>query len=379
VLAIAAPPHGSFVAGFSGSGSGTTRDPYIITNENQLQEMKDNLTAHYALGNDIDASGTLYWNGGAGFEPVGTGDNWFVGSLDGRGYKIYDLYIYRRTNFVSLFGSVGSGGVVENVGLENVYVVGRDYTGTVSNYSYSIGNVCVGGLVGFNDGTVSNCYSTGSVNGSGYDVGGLVGWNDGTISNCYSTGYVSGDDCVGGLVGSNWDGTISNCYSTGSVNGSGYDVGGLVGYNFYGGTVSNCYSTGSVSGDDEVGGLVGYNFDGGTVSNSFWDIETSGQATSDGGTGKTTENMKNVRTYTDNTWSVGLSIPWDFVGNPYDNAGNEDIWGINPDVNDGYPFLTGVTPAALPPEEFPWGLAIGIIAAIVVVIVIVALLYRRRH
>jgi len=132
-----------------------------------------------------------------------------------------------------------------------------------------------------------------------------------------------------------------------------------------------------VNGNDGVGGLVGINL--GIVSNSFWDTQTSGQATSDGGTSKTTENMKNVRTYTDLAWSGGLSSAWDFVGNPYDDTRNGDIWGINPDVNDGYPFLMGVTPAAVPPEEFPWGLVIGIIAAIVIAIVIVALLYKRRH
>ncbi len=53
-----------------------------------------------------------------------------------------------------------------------------------------IGNV--GGLVGRNYyGTVSGCYSTGSVLGSG-SVGGLVGWNWGTVSQCYSAGSVSG-------------------------------------------------------------------------------------------------------------------------------------------------------------------------------------------
>jgi len=95
---------------------------------------------------------------------------------------------------VGLFGYVGSGGVVKNMGLENVNVVG------------------------------------------GWDVGGLVGQNYyGTVSNCYSTGSVSGGyDRVGGLVGQNYYGTVSNCYSTGSVSG-GYDrVGGLVGYNSLG-------------------------------------------------------------------------------------------------------------------------------------------------
>jgi hypothetical protein len=136
---------------------------------------------------------------------------------------------------------------------------------------------------------------------------------------------------AGGLIGKNF-GTVSNSYSTVSVNGA-YRVGGLIGFND--GTVSNCYSTGSVKG---YGGLIGENY--GTVSNSFWDIQTSGKTTSAGGTGKTTEQMKNVRTYTDILWSKGLESPWDFVGNPYDDKGNEDIWDINPNINNGYPYLT---------------------------------------
>lgn len=343
------------VSAFSGSGSGTVGDPYIITTVTQLQEMKDGLTAHYALGNNIDASDTATWNEGAGFEPIGTlGDN-FAGTFDGRGYKISDLYM-ERANYVGLFGCVGNGGVVENVELNATLVycenwvgalVGKNF-GAVSN-SYSTGfvdgNYYVGGLVGRNYGTVSNCYSTSTVEGSGNDVGALVGWNDGTVSNSYSTGSVDGNDSVGGLVGYNPIGaTVSNSYSTSSTSGSSY-VGGLVGWN-HDGTVSNCYSIGTVSGID-VGGLVGYN--SGTVGNSFWDNQTSGQATSDGGTGKTTENMKNVRTYTDTAWSEGLTSPWDFVGNPYDDVGDDDNWDIDGLNNNGYPFLSWQTPD--PPDN----------------------------
>jgi clostripain len=469
---------------FSGKGSGTPSDPYVITNVKQLQEMKYDLKAHYVLGNDIDASETRYWNNGQGFEPIGDYDNPFTGSFDGKGYKIYNLYINRVGNYTGLFGYVGQKGIIKNVGLENVeisstggYDVGYDVggligrnEGTVSN-SYSTGYVNgtykVGGLIGDNSGRVSNCYSTGSVNGTTDDVGGLIGRNEGTVSNsystgtvngtlhvggligdnsgtvsnCYSTGYVNGRDLVGGLIGFNVGtvsnsystgsvngtynvggligdnfGTVSNCYSTGTVNGKSF-VGGLIGDNYFGtvsncystgtvngksfvggliggnygivsncystgsvngtggvgglighndgtvsnsystgsvngtgavgglighndGIVSNCYSTGSVNGNNLVGGLIGYNER--TVSNSFWDIQTSGRMYSAGGTGKTTAEMKNVRTYTDVAWSKGLDSPWDFVGNPYDDKGNEDIWDIKPNINNGYPYLTTI-------------------------------------
>jgi len=235
-------------------------------------------------------------------------------------------------------------------------LVGENDHGTITD-CYSTGSVSgprngVGGLVGFNSGTITDCYSRGSVTGTesvggplAPNVGGLIGYNSGTITNCYSTGSVSGYVYVGGLVGENWT-KVSNSYSTGSVTGTGYyaHVGGLVGYNGSGrltncystgsvsgigaylgglvamnsGTITDCYSTGSVSGTGAVGGLVGIN-PGGKVGECFWDIETSGQLTSSGGTPKTTAEMKTMSTFTD--------AGWDFI----------EIWGIG--ENQTYPFL----------------------------------------
>ncbi|MGA2171383.1 MAG: GLUG motif-containing protein, partial [Sedimentisphaerales bacterium] len=161
---------------------------------------------------------------------------------------------------LGLFGWIG--GSVKNLGLENFSVSG------------SSGSEHIGGLVGYNGGTISNCSSTGSVSGSSGSVyiGGLVGYNDGTISNCNSTGAVSGSwEKLGGLVGYNV-GIISSCYSTGAVSGSSYYVGGLVGWNV--GIISNCYATGTVSGYNALGGLVGENYNGnkndnGSISNCY--------------------------------------------------------------------------------------------------------------
>jgi hypothetical protein len=93
--------------------------------------------------------------------------------------------------------------------------------------------------------------------------------------------------------------------------------------------VGNSYSTGSVTGDSEVGGLVGVN--DGTVSNSFWDTETSGQSTSDGGTGKTTAQMQDVTTF--------LGAAWDIiaVANP-DERNPSYAWNIVDGTT--YPFLS---------------------------------------
>ena len=92
----------------------------------------------------------------------------------------------------------------------------------------------VGGLAGWNElGHITNSYAMGNVTGSSFFVGGLVGQNGSdpgnlaTITNSYATGDVNGVSAVGGLVGFN-DGSIEKCYARGRVTGSS-QVGAMVG------------------------------------------------------------------------------------------------------------------------------------------------------
>ncbi|MBS3817339.1 MAG: hypothetical protein KGY76_07235, partial [Candidatus Thermoplasmatota archaeon] len=246
-------------------GSGTKDDPYMITNVTQLQNMTANVTAHYELANDIDASNTTDWNASAGFNPVGTSSNSFTGSFDGQNYTITDLYINRSDkNDGGLFGYINDGAEVSNVGLVDVNITGSNNVGGLV------------GSLGYNGAKVNNSYATGAVNGSS-NVGGLVGTNAGIVNHSYATGNVSGDGTIGGLVGRNgYDGTVNNSYATGDVNGTNWDVGGLVGYNE--GTVNYSYATGNVSGDSSVGGLVGNTGYFTTISHSYATGNVSGNS-----------------------------------------------------------------------------------------------------
>ncbi len=58
-----------------------------------------------------------------------------------------------------------------------------------------------------------------------------------------------------------------------------------------------------MSGSSEVGGLVGNSAGAGTVSTSFWNVPTSGQTTSSGGTGLTTTQMETEATFTSAGWN----------------------------------------------------------------------------
>ena len=169
----------------------------------------------------------------------------------------------------------------------------------------------------------------------------MAGWSlsSSMIKNSLSTGSVSGSNNVGGLAGNCNVTSIGNCYSRGSVNGVSH-VGGLIG-NGSETNIWNCYSTGIIVGTGSyVGGLVGELYWFASCENAFWDYETSGIMSSPyGGTGKTTAEMQNVATFT-NEVTAGLSSAWDFVGNPYGDTGNNDYWDIDGYNNQGYPYLS---------------------------------------
>ncbi len=182
----------------------------------------------------------------------------------------------------------------------------------------------VGGFTSSLDGgTVDKCYATGAVTcGDDYAGGFVADMPGGAIDQCYATGNVTnagGDDYSGGFVGFARAGTIDDCYATGDVIVADFGGGGFVGNNDTACTIDDCYSTGTVTGAT-IGGFCGNN--AGAITNCFWDTETSGQATSDGGTGKTTAQMKTRSTFTD--------AGWDF----------STIWIISGGQNDGYPYLS---------------------------------------
>jgi len=266
-----------------------------VSDFKQLLAFGQNGTLKFRLTNDLDLADEANF-----YIP------YLAGEFDGNGHKISNLsFNFGFVSYVGLFGYLTHGGKVTQVSVENINITGDNL---------------VGGLVGINyEATVSNSYASGNVTGNVH-VGGLVGWDrEGDVSNSYSSGIVTGHGYVGGLVGRNSEGDVSNCYATGNVTGHS-SVGGLVGISWYG-TVSNCYATGSVTGERQVGGLVGSDHEG-TVNNSFWDTETSGQATSAGGTGKTTAEMQEIATFPGAGWNIiavanpsvcNLSYVWNIV------------------------------------------------------------------
>jgi len=276
-------------------GSGTEQDPWLIQSLDDFNEFTadPNYWAGFTrLETDVNLAGREYIT--AIIAPDVNNSDWsfqgtaFTGVFEGNDHQIMELTIDdggAGNDHLGLFGC--NYGHVGNLSLVGGSISGDRYVGGLcgksagphhgtgqsriencSSTAIITGNHWVGGLVGHSGATVTRCYSTGSVLGTGpYTVGGLVGLNgfgdsNALIVNCSSSAHVVGaGNQIGGLIGANIGGSVVNSSATGSVSGIDF-VGGLAGSNFgsnAGDFLWHCYSGGAVTGSNSVGGLVGNN------------------------------------------------------------------------------------------------------------------------
>ena len=336
---------GAMAAEYSG-GTGTQADPYQIGRAGDwttLFSSVEDWGKHFILTASIDFSGAVLM-------PVGNLEVQFTGVFNGDGYVLSNGQI-NLPGIVGtgLFGYVGEGGKIQDVGVEGVDVTGGSSVGGLAGSNsgsivscYTTGAATavdegdtVGGLIGQNSGTVTFSHASGQAAGD-YYVGGLVGQNDGTVSSCYASCVVSGNAYVGGLMGENLEAAVTSCYAAGPVTGNAY-VAGLIGDNK--GPVRECYARGPVHCGAGfclyIGGLMGYDWSE-SVTSSYWDMEATGQAVSGGGEGRTTAEM--TYPYAENTY-----VGWDFAA----------VWAEDEEssINDGYPYLREKAPSEPHPAD----------------------------
>jgi len=265
-------------AQFSGSGSGTKNDPYLILNPIQLSQMRNYLKqdgVYFKLMANIDVSEFIEdeWSS-QGWMPIGTSSTPFKGVLDGNGKTISGLWIKRsNADYVGFFGYTQDA-TIKNVTIVAKDIVGKDNVAGLSGYSdfstfngvnFSAtkiqGGTNVGGLAGkSNYTTISGCsiISTIEITGIGNDVGGIVGCiTSGSISECkVSCNAIIGANGVGGVFGTDNSkvAPITNCHVQGNING-GDDVGGICGHSS--GNITNAVFCGNVTATKKAGGISG--------------------------------------------------------------------------------------------------------------------------
>lgn len=145
--------------GFSGSGSGTSVDPYLVTSATQLNEVRNDFTAYYKQTADIDLSGYPNWTRIG--NSISLDDN-FTGTYDGDGHKVTGLSITSTAaNGNGLFGVVGAGGVIKNLG------VSGDVSGIQSARVFGNEKVTIAMLAGsIGDSKLNTIFTVGKVSTS---------------------------------------------------------------------------------------------------------------------------------------------------------------------------------------------------------------------
>lgn len=267
-------------------GEGTIESPYLVTTAAHLNNIRDDLSAHYKLAANIDLSEFDYGDG-LGWMPLSGSGKFFTGSLDGNGYIISGLSMNRQAGSLGLFGHT-EGAILKNIRLEDVNIQNEGSNSQGSDQNGALAGRIMGGT---------------------------------QVINSFATGQVTGRNYVGGLIGRSMNSHIQDSYAAVQVTGLGtHSVGGLVG-RVENSTISRGYANGhveAIAGTSGIGGLVGQITGTVLIESSYWDVEQSNQTISaGGGTGLTTVAMKQKSSYTD----------WDF----------DEVWEI--EEGGGYPTL----------------------------------------
>lgn len=255
-------------------GTGTAVNPYKIATKEHLNNVRNYLSSHFVLINDIEFAESdfeengKYYNEGKCWIPIGTEDKPFFGTFNGDEHVISGIkikLIYVDSDYFGVFGYLKNG-KIENLGISNSEISADGY------YRYFY----LGGIVGcIYDGAILNCFNTGriAVSNSGYGstkhdsyVGGISGYIcNGVVTDCYNSGDLVLNNSnksnrlldSGGIVGHvSSNSEISNCYNVGNV-ALGQIQGGIVGYVSSNSEISNCYNVGDVVFGQTQGGIVG--------------------------------------------------------------------------------------------------------------------------
>ena len=238
---------------------------------------------------------------------------YFKGNFDGQGHVIDNFhYNMEITSNVGVFGIAENANIIDT-GFTNSSITGGSFVGGI------VGQLC--------NSVIDRCFTSGNISGN-LAIGGLIGFSkNSNITNSYSIADISGEDYCGGFIGYLTDSIINFTYSNGLVSCEGGDFGGLIGES-----------------------------DSSEIDNSFWDIITSNQENSSGGTGLPTIEMTDYHTF--------LESGWDCVSEIVNGA--DDIWDMDQEftVNNGYPILSwqegaddilgGTTPLGSGTENDPY-------------------------
>lgn len=264
-------------------GSGTSDDPYVITDATHLNNVRTALDAHYVMEADVDLS---EYQEDEGWTPIATANTTgFLGTFNGKGHKISNLKINRpEKDGQSLFGYARNA-VIDSIDVENASVTGKNKVALIVSHGINMGireskvsgtvqgAEYVAGIIGYSEKNgLTKCTNEARVTGLGY-LAGIAGLNNGGITECLNTGTVQSTapdenqyKYIAGIASYNHQGSIQKCVNQGEIISNVRFVGGILGISSEG-SVVNCQNTGRVKGYRMVGGICGM-LDQGKVEHS---------------------------------------------------------------------------------------------------------------
>ena len=212
----------------------------------------------------------------------------FKGTFDGQGHSISNFKTGK-----GLFQTIGSGATVQNLHLSKVSFDGTSAAGAVTADNYGmISNVTVTGTLtastemshsagiaakNENGATIKNCVFAGTMSAQGETEstriqGGIAAKNEGTISECYTYGTMTSDIAAcAGIVAEN-NGEVKNCSNYMNISGC-YNAAGIVAENTY--RVSDCVNYGAITQNNSIvnvaqtGGIAAKNTKSGEISSCY--------------------------------------------------------------------------------------------------------------
>jgi len=269
----------------------------------QLNNMRNDLQSNYKLTADIDLTG---YN----FAPIGTSNSApFIGKFYGNGHVIRNLTINSSgSTHQGLFGYTTNADI-ENLGLENVNVIGAQDVGAL-----------IGECVGTN---VQQVYVTGYIEGVDH-VGGIIGGTDNgttsTIKDCYANANVdTRASQVGGILGDAQSTNIENVYFAGTViaplGNQGNNAGGIIGLTENGlVTLNGVASLATTVNGGTTSEFVARGNSLSSETNIFTrsDMVLSANATADGGLGRSTVDQQKDLSVFQTSAIYATTMGWDF-------------------------------------------------------------------
>ena len=279
-----------------------------ISTEAQLKAIAKDLNGSYVLTQDITLSD-------AEWTPIGTKDNPFKGTLDGKGFTIKGLTVGNGANNDKAFFGFTNGATVKNIGFTSAVVKGHEQAAIVvaQATSSTLSNIYVSGVVTGRDHvgtiagdargttdhptTITNCVSTAAALSTEHQGGGIAGWtNNSTFSHNIAYGAVTApNNGAGGITGMVDD--SGNTVYTSNLSAAPYIKGGndhTHGIN--GWCNSNCSNTGS----DNLSWANTVYYVGGNKKEATEINDGSGKH----GTVTSTEELKKAATYTGRGFST---------------------------------------------------------------------------